>query len=386
MVHRSAFLASLVVSIGVAHAEPASPRWVSDRTHDGVVFARQVIPGAALAPTGRAQTRTIYLNHHGTRLSPGVNDSQLQTSTVVSRVSEIAGWDATPADWAATVACMKDIWSRFDVTVTDVDPGATPHIEALFGGSPTALDLPGTIGGISPFTTDCSVIEHSIVFAFTDNLSKKPRSICEVMSQEIAHSYGLDHELAADDPMTYLPFTGDREFQDRDVACGENTARPCGIPGSACRATQNSYQLLHARLGDANRDHQPPSVGITTPAQSATVAAGFAITATATDDVAVASVAFYLDGDLLATATVAPYRLATDPALAPGAHTIVVEATDSDGNSATQQRDITVAGAASTASDSMAVGCSSGGQPPLALLALVLVAVLARRRNQPTVA
>jgi uncharacterized protein (TIGR03382 family) len=384
MGYRSAFPALLVVSVGVAHAEPMSPRWVSDRTLDGVVFARQVVPGTVLAQAGLAKTRTIYLNHHGATLSPGANDSQLQTSTVVTRVSQIPGWDATSADWAATVACMKDIWSRFDVTVTDIDPGATPHIEALFGGSSSAVDLPSNVGGISPFTTDCSVIERSIVFAFTDNLSKKPRSICEVMSQEIAHSYGLDHELAADDPMTYLAFSGDREFQDRDVACGESTARPCGIPGTACRATQNSYQLLRARLGAANRDNQAPSVGITAPAQSATVAAGFSITATATDNVAVTSVAFYLDGDLVGTSTAAPYRLATDPMLGHGAHTIVVEATDSDGNSATLQRDITVASEASAGSDAMG-GCSTSGPPPLALVALVLVAVLARRRNRAAV-
>jgi MYXO-CTERM domain-containing protein len=371
--------------MGVAHAAPASTTWVSDRTLDGVVLARQVVPNTELAQPGLAKTRTIYLNHHGATLSPGVNNSQVQTSTVVSHVSQISGWAANAADWAATVGCMRDIWSRFDITVTDIDPGATPHIEALFGGSPSALGLPSNIGGISPFTTDCSVIERSIVFAFTDNLSNKPRSICEVMSQEIAHSYGLDHELAADDPMTYLAFSGDREFQDRDVACGEATARPCGIPGAACRATQNSYQLLLARLGAANRDNQVPSVAITAPAQSATVAAGFSITATATDNVAVASVVFYLDGDLLGTATAAPYQLATDPALMHGAHTIIVEAIDSDGNSAAQQRDITVAGDAgdaSAASDPMSVGCSTGGQPSLALVALVVVAVGARRRNR----
>jgi uncharacterized protein (TIGR03382 family) len=141
---------------------------------------------------------------------------------------------------------------------------------------------------------------------------------------------------------------------------------------------------LRARLGAANRDNQAPSVGITAPAQSATVAAGFSITATATDNVAVTSVAFYLDGDLVGTSTAAPYRLATDPMLGHGAHTIVVEATDSDGNSATLQRDITVASEASAGSDAMG-GCSTSGPPPLALVALVLVAVLARRRNRAAV-
>jgi uncharacterized protein (TIGR03382 family) len=377
MGYRSAVLASLVVSTGVAHAEPAN--WIADRTIDDVVFARQLIPQTAIAGTGLAKTRTIYLNHLGATLSPGNNDSQRQTSTVVTQVSEISGWNANAADWAATVSCMTEIWARFDVTITDVDPGATPHMEALFGGSPSDINLPSNIGGISPFTNDCSVIESSIVFAFTDNLSKRPRSICEIMSQEIAHSYGLDHELAADDPMTYLPYSGDREFQDRDVACGETKERPCGVSGQACRPSQNSYQLLRDRIGSADRDREPPSVGISAPAESATVAAGFTITAIASDNISVPSVAFYLDGDLIGTATGTPYQLTTDPGVGRGGHIIVVEAIDGDGNTASEARAVMVAGDAAASSPSSA-GCSAAGSPPAALIALVLAALARRRR------
>jgi uncharacterized protein (TIGR03382 family) len=274
---------------------------------------------------------------------------------------------------------MQDVWSRFDVTVTDVDPGATPHLEALFGGAPADLGLTSNIGGISPFTSDCSIIEKSIVFAFTDSLPRVPRTICEVMSQEIAHSYGLDHELLASDPMTYLPYSGDRAFQDQAVACGESKERPCGISGTACRASQNSYQLLLARVGAAHRDNTPPSVQITSPGESQAVTAGFMITATAADNVDVASVAFYLDGDLLATTTQAPYQLATDPTLTEGAHTIVVEATDGDGNATMEQREIMVTGDPSA---SAAGGCSAGGMPPLPPAVIALLAAQWRRRRE----
>ena len=125
-----------------------------------------------------------------------------------------------------------------------------------------------------------------------------------------------------------------------------------------------------------------PSVGITTPSESATVAAGFSISATANDNVAIKSVAFYLDGDLLGTATAPPYQLTIDHDLAAGAHTIVVEATDPAGNTATDQRDVTVAAPASAAADSMGMGCSAGGEPPTAALALGLVALLRRSRRR----
>ena len=78
------------------------------------------------------------------------------------------------------------------------------------------------------------------MFAFTDNIPSDPQTVCEVMSQEIGHAYGLDHELLAADPMTYLAFTGKRTFQDADASCGEKTARPCGPGSTACRAQQNS--------------------------------------------------------------------------------------------------------------------------------------------------
>jgi uncharacterized protein (TIGR03382 family) len=377
--HRSAIVFSLVLLSGVARAEPTSTYpWISETTAGGPEFVRQVVPATAAA-TGLARTHTIYLNHTGALLSPGFNDSQANTSTIVTRATQVPGWNASAADWAATVSCMKDIWSRFDMTITDVDPGATPHIEALFARSPADVGITTNVGGISPFSANCSVIEGSIVFAFTDSLPKQPRAICEVMAQEIAHSYGLDHELLASDPMTYLAFAGNREFQDRDASCGESTARPCGIGGVSCRATQNSVQLLLSRLGAANRDRQAPSIGITAPAESETVAPGFAISATATDNVAIKTVAFYIDGDLIATRTQAPYELTTDPALIAGAHTIVVEATDGDDNTAMQQRDIVLAGPL----DPVKLGCSAGHDSPGAVLLLTLASfVLVRRRRR----
>ena len=92
-------------------------------------------------------------------------------------------------------------------------------------------------------------MERSIVFAFTDALPDHPRTVCEVLAQEIAHSFGLDHERLASDPMTYLEYDGERTFQDQMASCGEFTDRKCGINGTTCRPRQNSVALLRERLG-----------------------------------------------------------------------------------------------------------------------------------------
>lgn len=219
----------------------------------GFAFARQVLP-ARVAASARAQSRVLYLNHDGAILRPGDNDSARQRSSIVALPSLVAGWDVDDDTWADTVACVAEIYAPFDVTVTDEDPGDVPHIEALVGGHPADLGLPDNVAGVSPFATDCSIIENSIVFTFTDVLPDDPRTVCEVMAQEIAHSFGLDHEMLPSDPMTYLDYDGERTFRDEMAACGEYAGRKCGINGTMCRQRQNSVALLRERLGARGGD------------------------------------------------------------------------------------------------------------------------------------
>jgi len=230
----------------------------------GYTTARQVLPATGLSSDQRARSRVIYLNPNGVILYPGVNDSREDTSSLVDEPVLITPWDIDQDTWDDTVDCVRQLYSRFDVTVTDVDPGATPHVEAVFGGHPNDIGLPDNVAGVSPFTTDCSIIENSIVFTFTDVLPDDARVMCEVMSQEIAHSYGLDHQMTPSDPMTYLDYYGDRHFQDTMASCGEFERRDCGINGSVCRDGQNSVALLTSRLGRRGAEDDPPGDTTTT--------------------------------------------------------------------------------------------------------------------------
>ena len=254
---------TLLISVSVAHASHPL------RTHDfettrpietsqlrGRTLARQILPPQpkAAGASERAQSRTIFLNRSGVTLRPGINDSRLQTSSIVETPTSITPWEIDDQMWSETMDCMRDLFEPFDVVVTDKDPGMVPHIEGVFGGHPSDVGLPDNVAGVSPFTSDCSVIESSVVFTFTDVLPDDARLMCEIMAQEIAHSYGLDHQMLPEDPMTYLDYPGERTFQDEDALCGEFEARPCGIGGSFCRATQNSVQLLTQRLGARGTD------------------------------------------------------------------------------------------------------------------------------------
>ncbi|WP_224957108.1 Ig-like domain-containing protein [Geomonas subterranea] len=82
----------------------------------------------------------------------------------------------------------------------------------------------------------------------------------------------------------------------------------------------------------------PPATAITYPAPSATVAGTVTITADATDNIAVASVEFYVNGVLKGSAAAAPYVYSWDTAsLAPGSYTLQTKAFDAAGNSALSQ-------------------------------------------------
>ena len=208
----------------------------------------------------RAQSRIIYLNKNGVTLTPGTTDSRIDRSAMASTQVAIPPWRASATLWADTVACVREAFAPFDVEITETDPGNVPHLEAVFGGVPALLGMSARTAGVSPFSTSCKVIENSMVFTFADSIPQDAKIACEVMAQEIAHSYGLDHQLLAPDPMSYLPYAGKRAFQDMLAECGEATARPCGVQGYAsCRDGQNSYALLLERLGPAGTGEPGPA-------------------------------------------------------------------------------------------------------------------------------
>jgi beta-mannanase len=83
-------------------------------------------------------------------------------------------------------------------------------------------------------------------------------------------------------------------------------------------------------------DTTPPTVSISSPADGSTVSGVTAVTATAADDVAVASVGFFVDGALISTATSAPYSASFNAAtLSVGSHSLTAVATDTSSNATT---------------------------------------------------
>src|SRR5260370_13831685 len=114
-------------------------------------------------------------------------------------------------------------------------------------------------------------------------------------------------------------------------------------PGTAyhCRVHSTDAQSTSAVSGDlacsTSKDTTPPTVSITSPTANATLSGAVNLTASASDNVAVASVQFKVDSASVGAAiTAAPYAYALNTtALANGNHTLTAVATDTSGNPAT---------------------------------------------------
>ncbi len=80
-------------------------------------------------------------------------------------------------------------------------------------------------------------------------------------------------------------------------------------------------------------DTTAPTASVTAPANGATVSGTVSVTATASDNVAVTKVEFYVDGGLASTDTTSPYSYSLDTtALTNATHTLVAKAYDAAGN------------------------------------------------------
>lgn len=274
-------LAACLAAGGAARAEP--PERV-------VSVLRELEPDGVRAPPDLrgGQPITVYLNMEGGIYSPGEpNDSRANVTSVADLPAAIPPWDASDEEKAALVECVAEMFGPFGLVITDEDPGDVSHLEAVVGGDPSQIGEDVNTGGISPFLTNCGVIQDSIVFAFP-SVMRDPRRLCETIAQEVAHSFGLDHEYLCGDPMTYLTGCGDKRFLFEEARCGETGPRPC-----KCSRTQNSAQLLLERIGRG----AVPGVWMNEPASGDLVAAGFPVQAVVTH--APASLDLMVDGVLV---------------------------------------------------------------------------------------
>ena len=214
-----------------------------------------------------ANTLVLERCRGGCVVTKGGNDAANTISTIPSAAQSTieefvnsAGMTGTLADaaWNEVVQCVKEVYSPFNVTVTDVRPASGPYHLAILAGRPQNIGQGADILGIAPLAGDCSPQNNVISFSFANQHSlvdpSRALTLCWTVSQESAHAFGLDHQFAfvdgrsaCSDPMTYrMDCGGQKFFRNKAARCGEEDERDC-----RCTQVQNSHRNLTDLFGAA---------------------------------------------------------------------------------------------------------------------------------------
>lgn len=311
MLSSVAMTRGLVVVLLVASTAAAAP-------------TRRVIEDVPAQPTSAAVSNVLYLERcrggcvitkgSGTDAKNNTSSIPAQTTSMVSEYISAGGVPGAASDeeWNAVLACVRDVYSPYQVTVTDQKPTEGTYHMAIVAGVPTEVGLGNDILGIAPLSADCKPIDNAISFSFANHHSRNDAqrvfNLCWTVAQESAHAFGLDHTFefqdgtsTCSDPMTYrTDCGGQRFFRNFRAKCGENTERSC-----RCGPFQNSHQKLVEVFGAATANTAAPTITLSLPQPN--VAIGAVAGAQGGSSRGVAHVDLYLNGSKWSEVKGAPY-------------------------------------------------------------------------------
>lgn len=289
--------AALAAGASSALAAPTAPpgEWFRPGAE---VHVDTAVSEPATAEAPEPLSRILWLNRcpNGCDFTKATTNDALSNLTQIGdvpigTVMHVSPFALSEQVWTDYVACMREVYGPYNVQIVTEDPGPVPHHEAVVAGTAAEMHRPGALGVAPLDATTCVPKNNVISFSFANDHGPDPIGLCWTTSQESAHSYGLDHAFDCSDPMTYLGGCGQKYFRNKNINCGEFSARVC-VCGST---TQNSHQKLLANFGPGV-DPPPPTVAITMPADGATVPQGFSVFANATDRRGVAYAELYVNG------------------------------------------------------------------------------------------
>lgn len=280
---------------------------------------------------------TLYLNRCDVGLSvePGeVSDSTQDVSSLLSDTVVFFPYPHGQTSWDGVLGHVRDLLRPFDIEVTDVDPSPAPHDEVVVCGNALEAGYAG-LPGAAPLRCEPSQNPMSFVFAEDAPARDRDRLIAELVVQEAAHAWSLDHVVGCADLMGFDTGCGPKALVDAELDCGTEALKICACGGKE----QNSYHTIAALFGIRSPDDTPPEASITSPSDAAVVQQGdtVVVDAVASDDFAIAEVVLLLDGQVIAAqrrSTAASWPVS---GLSLGPHTLQLEATDHDGNTASSE-------------------------------------------------
>lgn len=362
-------------------AEHPELRWIGDP----VLPSADVLPPASTLPLAadpepRAAARaTVFVNFDGAQLAAGNDDARADSTAITELAGAFPAYGGTSGRAAVLQAVQTD-FDPYDLVVVDSRPAAGNYTMAMVGPIEA-----GTTLGIALLDCD-DRFPNNVVFAFHGNDDGYgPASQANTISQEIAHSYGLEHVDHQGDLMYPMSTGGDPAFLDvcADIVPAPEIACPAQHAAHCETGRQNSHRELLARFGARTPDDVDPAVQIVEPEHEDELDVGtaFDIVASAIDERAIANVVLFVNESNIGGRTEAPYTWHVD-ALPMGVYDLYVIAIDAAGNMSRSETVTVYVGVDSPRKDDDGKGCRIGGEPAAsAMLVLVVVFGLRRRRR-----
>ncbi len=373
----SLLVPALVFVLAPSRAPAGEPLEPLDTATGARAIGPAIPPSAAgLAATERPQrlgAKILYLNFDGQQMSwcGGSNDPHNNCSTIFQ--GTVLPFSGDAAKRASIVQVIRKRIADFGITVTDQRPGAGDYDMEMvgnwqgqnpeFAGIAPNIDCFDSTGGETSFTLEASGSSDGIA---------------EIVLQELAHTWGLEHVNEKQD-LLYPTTEGlNKTFQDTchkivsDTDLNETNGYCNQVHTQFCNfGWQNSYQELLYLFGESVPDTIAPTVTILEPADGAVIEGGNLSLVIALEDdqsPAVIATTIVLDGDALPEAAqttgafAAPHQL-TFPIqdLPDGSYVLHVAVTDESDNPADDEVSFTVVGNPADADDTGSGEGSDGG-------------------------
>jgi hypothetical protein len=336
-------------TVGMAQGAPRTTIKWTDPSRMGATYE---------APAPANVSHVIFMNRctGGCTLHPGNDNSLTDTSSIPNGTSSVSQYAGTAAQWQQLVSCVRATYAPFNVQIVDQRPASGNYHMAVVAGRASEVGEQQGVLGVSPFS--CGYIGNAISFTFANEEPSNINDLCWTVSQETAHSWGLDHKFDNRDPMTYLQSgPAMKTFQNQAGSCGEYSARTCSCTYAGTGNSQeNSFALVMATFGSSAPDVTPPTVTITSPANNGSVMPGFAVRADVNDDIAVQKAEMRLDGTLTSTVMGSPWVWNGPANLSQGNHHVEITAYDLAGNTAKAAIDVAYGQSCTTG------GCTDASQ------------------------
>jgi hypothetical protein len=347
---------ALAVRIGAPPAVAADDPSVTDPTdtaHGALPDGTPPRFGTAMRPPVRLGAKILYVNFDGADMNGCFNnDPHNDCSTIFDGVVLPYSGDATKR--ASVIQILRNRVEDFGITVTNQRPADGDYDMEMVGN--WQGEQPG-FAGVAP-NIDCFDNDGGEV-SFTLESSGTADGIAEIVLQEAAHTWGLEHVNDGGDLLFPTTSGTNKTFVDEcfkivsDTSLNESNGICNQVHTEFCNSGwQNSYQELLFVFGESVADMIAPTVAIAAPADGAMVSGDFDVVVDIADDQSpvVMEMTLTLSGGALAEPASVDGAYAGPSSISfpiedlpDGEYTVLVEGLDESGNAASDQITITVA-------------------------------------------